>query len=69
MKKKHKKRKVKKGRGVRNGRTVNYVCSECDIREDIPAEVVSMFDILDLGDPTVPPRFACEKCGGAMWPA
>ncbi len=33
------------------------------------ADVVDLFDVLDPGDPSVPPRFVCEKCGGAMWPA
>jgi hypothetical protein len=23
---------------------------------------------MDDGDPTVPPQFSCEQCGGAMYP-
>jgi len=38
------------------------------VEEEIPEEVVQYFDLLDPGDPTVPPRFACEKCGGEMRP-
>jgi hypothetical protein len=30
--------------------------------------VVNLFDLLDPGDPSVPPRFSCEKCGGVMLP-
>ena len=36
--------------------------------EAIPYEVVRDFDAMDDGDPTVPPQFSCEKCGGAMYP-
>ena len=25
-------------------------------------------DAMDDGDPTAPPQFSCEKCGGAMYP-
>ena len=41
----------------------------CNTKEDVPADVVNLFDVLDPGDPSVPPRFVCEKCGCAMWPA
>ena len=33
-------------------------------REDIPLDVVRTMDAMDDGDPTVPPQFSCEKCGG-----
>jgi predicted RNA-binding Zn-ribbon protein involved in translation (DUF1610 family) len=52
---------------VRNGQ-VSYVCPQCEIKEDIPADVVNLFDIIDPGDPSVSPRFRCEECGGAMLP-
>ena len=26
------------------------------------------FDAMDDGDPEVPPQFACEACGGEMYP-
>lgn len=29
---------------------------------------VRSFDEMDDGDPTVPPQFCCEKCGGIMYP-
>jgi hypothetical protein len=29
---------------------------------------VDFFDAMDPGDPSVPPRFRCEKCGGVMLP-
>jgi hypothetical protein len=38
------------------------------VEEEIPEEVVKYFDILVQGDLTVPPRFACKKCGGEMRP-
>ena len=31
-------------------------------------DVVRNFDAMDDGDPTVPPQFQCEACGGAMYP-
>ena len=46
----------------------NYICRSCSQRELIPRDVIAYFDAMDAGDPTVPPRFACEKCGGEMWP-
>lgn len=30
--------------------------------------VVRDFDMMDDGDPTVPPQFSCEKCGGETYP-
>lgn len=47
---------------------VSYVCCRCKSTEEIPVDVVQLFDILDPGDPSVPPRFRCEKCGRAMLP-
>jgi len=41
---------------------------ECDEQEGIPLDVVMNFDMMDDGDPTVPPQFTCEKCGGEMYP-
>ncbi len=46
-----------------------YHCIQCGVKEDIPQGVVDFFDEMDLGDPSVPPRFRCEKCGGVMLPA
>ena len=48
--------------------SVNYICLKCNEREEIPLEVVRNFDAMDDGDPTVPPQFNCEKCGGDMYP-
>lgn len=47
---------------------VNYVCLECHETEEISLEVVRSFDATDDGDPTVPPQFSCEYCGGSMYP-
>ena len=52
---------------VHNGQ-VSYRCCQCNTHEDIPADVVNFFDVMDPGDPSVPPRFRCEKCGGEMLP-
>ena len=52
---------------VHNGQ-VRYHCSQCNTHEDIPADVVNFFDVMDRGDPSVPPRFRCENCGGVMLP-
>lgn len=40
----------------------------CNQIEEIPLNVVTSFDAMDDGDPTVPPQFSCEKCGGDMYP-
>lgn len=48
--------------------TVTYLCLGCDKQEEIPYQVVRDFDKQDLGDPSVPPQFACEACGAAMYP-
>lgn len=47
---------------------INYVCLQCDEEEAIPLNVVLEFDRMDDGDPTVPPQFTCEACGGQMYP-
>lgn len=46
---------------------VNYVCLTCNETEEIPLKVVQDFDRMDGGDPSVPPQFSCEACGG-MYP-
>lgn len=48
--------------------TVSYVCLQCNEVEAIPFDVVRQFDLMDGGDPSVPPQFACERCGGEMYP-
>jgi len=45
---------------------VKYICLVCNQVEEIPLNVVTLFDAMDDGDPTVPPQFSCEKCGGDM---
>lgn len=42
----------------------------CEFRvvENIPKGVVDFLDEMDPGDPGMPPRFQCEKCGGIMSP-
>ena len=66
------KRKVKKKKKnpqqVGKKETIKYVCLNCKIEENIPADVVEQFDIMDDGDTSVPPRFSCESCGGEMYP-
>jgi hypothetical protein len=48
--------------------SINYICLQCDEVEAIPLQVVQDFDRMDDGDPTVPPQFTCEECGGEMYP-
>jgi hypothetical protein len=38
------------------------------VDERIPVKVVQNLDSMDDGDPTVPPQFVCEACGGTMYP-
>ena len=45
-----------------------YICLQCSMTEEIPLNVVRNFDAMDDGDPTVPPQFLCEECGGGMYP-
>jgi hypothetical protein len=40
-----------------------FRCTACNFEEDIPKDVVDYFDIMDGGDPSVPPRFDCQSCG------
>jgi len=48
--------------------SVNYICLVCNETEKIPLTIVRDFDSMDDGDPTVPPQFSCESCGGPMYP-
>lgn len=48
--------------------TIKYKCTECDMEEDIPKEVVEYFDVMDQSNIDEPPCFSCEKCGGIMRP-
>ncbi|MDQ1914445.1 hypothetical protein RAC89_29130 [Paenibacillus sp. GD4] len=47
---------------------VKYICLDCEETEEIPLSVVQNFDMMDDGDPEVPPQFRCEGCGGEMYP-
>ncbi len=51
-----------------NKEMINYICLQCKESEEIPVDVVRNFDMMDDGDPTVPPQFGCEECGGEMYP-
>ena len=42
--------------------TVLFKCNNCNAEERIPKDVVDYFDIMDGGDPSVPPRFDCQSC-------
>ncbi|MGJ9386043.1 hypothetical protein [Salipaludibacillus sp. CF4.18] len=65
---KHRKMKRKKKNVGMNPKHVSFVCLMCYEKEDIPYSIVRDFDEMDPGDPSVPPMFACEKCGGEMYP-
>lgn len=51
-----------------NSENVKFTCLQCGKEELIPTEVVEHFDFIDGGDPSEPPRFNCEECGGEMIP-
>lgn len=53
---------------MQSKKTVNYICLQCNEEEEIPLNVVRDFDLIDDGDPTVPPQFTCEQYGGEMYP-
>ena len=70
-KKQNRKKKIKKKHAAKSSgssATVSYVCRSCKREEEIPEDNVRYFDLMDHGDPTVPPRFKCEFCGCEMWP-
>ncbi len=50
--------------------TVEFICTFCGAREDIPKSVVEHMDLTDRsGDLSYPPRFACSACpDGYMQP-
>lgn len=49
-------------------KSVRFKCPKCGFEENIPKDVVDYFDIMDGGDPLVPPRFDCQSCDGKMEP-
>jgi hypothetical protein len=62
---------MQRTRGTKNANNSKYIlfkCMKCNIEERIPKEVVDFFDIMDTGDPSVPPRFDCQNCTGKMQP-
>ena len=48
--------------------SVQFRCTACNFEEFIPKDVVDFCDIMDGGDPLVPPRFDCQRCSGKMQP-
>ena len=47
---------------------VEFICPNCSTKENIPADIVMHFDVMDGGDPSVPPRFDCQRCSDKMVP-
>ena len=45
-----------------------FICTRCKCHEKIPTKIVLQMDMMDPGDPSYPPMFDCEKCGGLMKP-
>jgi hypothetical protein len=45
-----------------------YQCEQCGRQEQIPADVLAFFDVVDPGDPGAPATFGCERCPGIMYP-
>lgn len=62
---KHISRKVKKAQ-----ETVEFICTFCGAKENIPKAVVDQMDATDnKGDMSYPPRFTCSVCpDGLMHP-
>jgi len=49
--------------------SILFRCTTCNFEENIPKDVVDFFDVMDGGDPAVPPRFDCQSCvRGKMHP-
>ena len=45
-----------------------YRCELCNAQEEIPADVIEYFDVIDPGEPGAPATFQCERCSGIMYP-
>lgn len=49
-----------------NDSLILFRCTTCNFEELIPKDVVDFFDIMDGGDPSLPPRFDCQACSSGM---
>jgi len=47
---------------------VLFRCINCGFEEFIPRFIVTILDFFDGGDPSFPPRFACQFCSAHMHP-
>ena len=47
---------------------VSYRCARCNRPEEIPADVIEHFDLIDPGLPGQPATFRCRHCPGIMYP-
>jgi hypothetical protein len=45
-----------------------YRCEACGAEEQIAADVLTFFDVVDPGEPGAPATFRCECCPGIMYP-
>jgi hypothetical protein len=45
-----------------------YQCELCNAQEEIPADVLELFDVIDPGVLGAPATFRCERCPGIMYP-
>lgn len=50
----------------KSSKKVKFKCLSCSKIEEIPRDVVQSSYEMDGGDPSVPPRFDCQKCGSLM---
>lgn len=57
-----------KSKNKSTGSPILFRCISCGFEENIPKDVIDFFDIMDGGDPLVPPMFNCQKCSGLMEP-
>jgi hypothetical protein len=57
-----------KGLQIEDQGSCVYQCELCKTREEIPAEVLEYFDVIDPGDLGSPATFQCERCPGIMYP-
>jgi uncharacterized Zn finger protein len=60
----------KRSRGRRRAAPASclYQCDQCGAPEEIPAEILEFFDVVDPGDPEAPATFRCQRCPGIMYP-
>ena len=57
-----KQKRKDKSADLKDDPPILFRCTTCNSEECIPKSVVDLFDVMDGGDPSFPPRFDCQVC-------